>query len=837
MSEIKLPQPVFSPSIKLWDSVDQITLSGGADSTGFKTILSAEPTADRDLAFPDKSGTLATLDDITGGVTDGDKGDITVSSSGAAWTIDNEVVTNAKQAHVATQTFKGRKTASTGAVEDLTAAEATSLLDVFAADSGIADGTKGLVPAPVAGDAAADKFLAADGSWAVPAGTGGTPAFSAITGDTNTTAAMVVGSGASLAATGTGTIVATSSAAVTTANEATDTTCFPLFVTASGTQTLQPKNNTGLTYNSNTNAFAATTFSGDHVGTINSATTATTQTQADGSTKVATTAYVDTGLSGKAPLASPALTGTPTAPTATGGTNTTQVATTAFVQSTVSSAVVGLLDDRGNFDASGNAFPTTGGSGTAGAILKGDLWTVSVAGTLGGHAVTAGDVVRALTDTPGSTDGNWAITENSLGYVAENSANKENTTLDTSSTKYPTNNLVKTYADAKVADSITDSITTIAPSQNAVFDALALKQSTSLTSAHILVGNASNLAADVAMSGDVTISNTGVTAIGTNKVANTQLAQIATQTFKGRTTASTGNVEDLTVTQATAMLNVVSGDTGSGGTKGLVPAPAAGDAAAKKVLQADGTWGVLGTYVTNETPSGTINDSNVTFTLANSPTSTVILTLFDSTNGGGISLLYGVDYTVSDSTITMASAPLTGTTLRAQYGTTTVSGSTTLTGDIIGSGTSSISTTIANSAVTNAKMANMADQTFKGNVSGSSAAPSDLTVAQVQTALNNNIITESTTARTLAIGDAFKYIRTTNGSATTITVPLNASVAFATGTQIDVFQAGAGQVTFAATGGVTINYNTGLKIGAQYKAATLKKVATDTWDLVGGLSA
>jgi hypothetical protein len=44
-------------------------------------------------------------------------------------------------------------------------------------------------------------------------------------------------------------------------------------------------------------------------------------------------------LAVKAPLASPALTGTPTAPTATGGTNTTQIATTAFVTSAVSSAV------------------------------------------------------------------------------------------------------------------------------------------------------------------------------------------------------------------------------------------------------------------------------------------------------------------------------------------------------------------------------------------------------------------------------------------------------------------------------------------------------------------
>ncbi len=86
--------------------------------------------------------------------------------------------------------------------------------------------------------------------------------------------------------------------------------------------------------------------------------------------------------------------------------------------------VVGLIDDRGNYDASGNVFPSSGGSGTAGAILKGDLWTINVAGTLGGNAVTAGDLVRALVDTPGQTSSNWAITENNIGYVAENQSNK-----------------------------------------------------------------------------------------------------------------------------------------------------------------------------------------------------------------------------------------------------------------------------------------------------------------------------------------------------------------------------------------------------------------------------
>lgn len=89
------------------------------------------------------------------------------------------------------------------------------------------------------------------------------------------------------------------------------------------------------------------------------------------------------------------------------------------------SLVVGLVDDRGNFDASGNAFPASGGSGTAGAVLKGDLWTVSVAGTLGGKAVTAGDLVRALVDAPWQTAGNWAVTENNIGYVPANSADKD----------------------------------------------------------------------------------------------------------------------------------------------------------------------------------------------------------------------------------------------------------------------------------------------------------------------------------------------------------------------------------------------------------------------------
>lgn len=100
-----------------------------------------------------------------------------------------------------------------------------------------------------------------------------------------------------------------------------------------------------------------------------------------------------------------------------------------------------------------------------------------------------------------------------------------------------------------------------------------------------------------ALTSDVTASGPGsaVATISTNVVTNAKLATMANGTFKCRTSAGTGNAEDCTATQATAILNAFTGDSGSGGVKGLVPAPASGDGAAGKVLKADGTWGTAGT--------------------------------------------------------------------------------------------------------------------------------------------------------------------------------------------------------------------------------------------------
>jgi hypothetical protein len=100
-----------------------------------------------------------------------------------------------------------------------------------------------------------------------------------------------------------------------------------------------------------------------------------------------------------------------------------------------------------------------------------------------------------------------------------------------------------------------------------------------------------------------------------------------------------------------------------------------------------------------------------------------------------------------------------------------------------------------------------------------------------------------TATYTVILSDADqKLITMSVASANDFLIPTNASVAFATGTVINVIQIGAGQTTIkAVTSGTTTILSTGAtaaqpKLRVQYSAASCIKVATDTWYIVGDIA-
>lgn len=119
----------------------------------------------------------------------------------------------------------------------------------------------------------------------------------------------------------------------------------------------------------------------------------------------------------------------------------------------------------------------------------------------------------------------------------------------------------------------------------------------------------------------------------------------------------------------------------------------------------------------------------------------------------------------------------------------------------------------------------MARQTF--------TAGQVLTAAQVTTLQNSvwsdDVNAQTGTSYTLVLTDAGKQVTMTNAAASTLTIPLNASVAFDVGVRIQVIQLGAGAVTLTPFAGVTLTSLSTSFAMAQYQVATLIKTATNTW--------
>ena len=143
-----------------------------------------------------------------------------------------------------------------------------------------------------------------------------------------------------------------------------------------------------------------------------------------------------------------------------------------------------------------------------------------------------------------------------------------------------------------------------------------------------------------------------------------------------------------------------------------------------------------------------------------------------------------------------------------------------------------------------------ASPTFTGTVNAAAVTASDLvTVAANGIAFTDGTQTkEGVPSRTPIISKTASYtlsslterdslIEVSSTSGTTITIPTNTAVAFPVGTTLDILQTNTGQVTIAGDTGVTVNATPGLKLRTQWSSATLFKRATDTWVVLGDLTA
>ena len=279
------------------------------------------------------------------------------------------------------------------------------------------------------------------------------------------------------------------------------------------------------------------------------------------------------------------------------------------------SLVVSVYRAAGDWDASGNTFPTTG-TGTEGAIRRGDTYNVTVSGTPSGFVfLDIGDTFYAKVATPGQTASNWAKFEanteqatesirgtakiaNSTDSADENSLNdidiitpkklwlnfwnrvlalgwtwsaKQTLSVSPRFSSVAASQYLKTDANKDLTsvsqipaadiqqDSSYQFITTA--QKNNVINAASGSQNGYLTSSDwttfnnkISANQTITLSGDITGSGATSISTT----ISTNAVSDAKIMQSAGLSVLGRSSNTTGNVADITGTTNGQVLGISS---------------------------------------------------------------------------------------------------------------------------------------------------------------------------------------------------------------------------------------------------------------------------------------
>ena len=291
-------------------------------------------------------------------------------------------------------------------------------------------------------------------------------------------------------------------------------------------------------------------------------------------------------LDAKAPLASPALVGTPTAPTATAGTNTTQIATTAFVTTAVANKTSVASATKATQDASGNVITSTYATKTE--LTNGLAGKANTATTLSGYGITNA-YTKTEVDTAISNSAYTLPTASStLGGVKTTSTVTSTSGLtacpiisgvpyykDTNNT-YTLSSFSVTATAAEL--NVLDGITATTAELN-YCDGVTSNIQTQLNGKLSTSGTAAKATADA--SGN-TITSTYETKA--NAITGLSVSGKTITYTKGNGTTGTITTQDTNTTYST----MGAATSSAAGTSGLVPAPAAGKQAS--FLRGDGTW-------------------------------------------------------------------------------------------------------------------------------------------------------------------------------------------------------------------------------------------------------
>ena len=530
-------------------------------------------------------------------------------------------------------------------------------------------------------------------------------------------------------------------------------------------------------------------------------------------------------------LTSPDLTGVPTAPTALGGTNTTQIATTQFVIGEISTLIDGApgalntLNELAAALADNNDFSGTVTNLIAEKVAKGGD-TMTGALTLPGaptqnlHAATKKYVDDAQAAAQGYADG-LAVNYDAAGTAnsAVSAHNSDETNVhgiaDTSALA------TKTYADSAVSthNGVTTNVHGIADTSALATTSALSSHASDTTSVHGIADTA-----DLVVTSDPRLTDTRTPTDNTVSTAKIVDSSVTADKLAGDSVTSAKIADDAVTTGKIADGTIVNADINASAAIDWTKLAVSSTVSETELGYLDGVTSAIQTQLDDKYSSASATTDLALKAPLASPALTGTPTAPTANAGTNTTQIATTAFVTGAVADLIASAPGALNTLDELAAAL---------GD-----DANFASTVTNSL---AAKAPIASPTFTGTVTvaASGIAFTDGTQTKEgvpsRTAITSVTDTYNLSTGGLTLRDGL--IECNKATGFTLTIPANSTTAYPVGTSIDILQVGAGQVTIAGAAGVTVNATPGLKLRAQWSSATLFKRATDTWVVMGDLSA